>query len=165
MIILGIDPGLRIAGYGCIELIGSSGDPKVIEAGAIKLDTKQSVQFRLAQLYKDISEVISDLKPELLAVETIFTHNRQVATATILGHARGVILLAGEQASLPIVELTPAEIKKSVSNNGRATKTQMQIAVANTLNLNSIPEPSDVADALAIAITAAVRHSDIRLKK
>ena len=158
MRVLGIDPGLRIAGYGCIDYKRSNANPLVVEAGAITMDTKQNVSFRLAQLYHDIQEIITELKPNLLAVETIFTHKQQVSTATILGHARGVILLAGEQASLPLVELTPAEIKKSVSGNGRATKTQMQQAVTNTLQLNTLPEPPDVADALAIAITAALRR-------
>ncbi len=158
MRVLGIDPGLRTAGYGCIDYKSKSNNPIIVEAGAIKLDTKQTVSFRLKDLFKDISDVIADLQPEILAVETIFTHHQQVATATILGHARGVILLAGEQATLPIVELTPAEVKKSVSNNGRATKAQMQQAVTTILNLSKIPEPADVADALAIAITAALRH-------
>jgi len=158
MRVLGIDPGLRIAGYGCIEFNRSTDQPTLIEAGAIKLTAKESVSYRLAQLHKDIQEVIADLKPDILAVETIFTHDRQVATATILGYARGVILLAGEQASLPLVELTPAEIKKSISGNGRATKLQMQQSVEGILKLKNPPEPPDVADALAIAITAAVRH-------
>ncbi len=158
MRVLGIDPGLRIAGYGCIDLDRSSNLPTVVEAGAVKLQTKESVSYRLAELYKEVQQVISELKPDLLAVETIFTHERQVATATVLGYARGVILLAGEQAALPLVELTPAEIKKSISGNGRATKSQMQQAVANTLQLSEYPEPPDVADALAIAITAALRQ-------
>ena len=117
MRVLGIDPGLRIAGYGCIDYKQSMTNPILVEAGAIKLNTKQTVSFRLAQLYKDIQEIISELKPELLAIETVFTHERHVTTATILGHARGVLLLAGEQASLPLIELTPAEIKKSMTGN------------------------------------------------
>jgi crossover junction endodeoxyribonuclease RuvC len=158
MRVLGIDPGLRIAGYGCIDVEGALSKPMLVEAGAIKLNTKETVSFRLAQLYKDVQEVIEELQPELMAVETIFTHERQVATATILGYARGVILLAGEQASLPLIELTPAEIKKSISGNGRASKHQIQHAVASALQLNNVPEPPDVADALAIAITAAARQ-------
>ena len=157
MRVLGIDPGLRIAGYGCIDYKQSMNNPILVEAGAIKLNTKQTVSFRLAQLYEDIQEIISELKPELLAIETVFTHERHVTTATILGHARGVILLAGEQVSLPLTELTPAEIKKSMTGNGRATKHQIQQAVASTLQLQEPPNPSDVADALAIAITAALR--------
>ena len=158
MKVLGIDPGLRIAGYGCVELSKNSHKPKLIEAGAITLKTRSSISYRLAQLFEDLQEVISELQPELLAVETVFTHKKQVTTATILGHARGVILLAGEIAKLPLVELAPTEIKKSVSGNGRATKDQMQKAIMNTLQLSAIPEPADVADALAIAITAGVRQ-------
>jgi crossover junction endodeoxyribonuclease RuvC len=158
MRVLGIDPGLRIAGYGCIEYTKSKNNPILIEGGAIKLNTRQSVSFRLSQLYSDLIEIIKDTNPELIAVETIFTHSRQVATATILGHARGVILLAGEQASLPLVEITPAEIKKSMTGNGRATKAQIGQAVTSILNLHEPPNPPDVADALAIAITAAVRQ-------
>lgn len=156
--VLGIDPGLRVAGYGCIELNNGSCHPTLIEAGAITLDTKQSISYRLAQLFNDVTEVIEDLKPDLLAVETVFTHKKQVTTATILGHARGVILLAGQLAALPIIELAPAEIKKSVSGNGRATKAQIQQSIAIILRLQSPPEPPDVADALAIAFTAAVRQ-------
>ena len=158
MRVLGIDPGLRIAGYGCIDFKSSSNTPMIVEAGAIKLNTRETVSFRLAQLYKDIQEIINELKPELLAVETIFTHQRHVATATILGYARGVILLAGEQASLPLIELAPAEIKKSMTGNGRATKSQIQQAVVSILRLKETPNPPDVTDALAIAITAAVRQ-------
>jgi|TARA_B100000959_G_C14801931_1_gene550112 crossover junction endodeoxyribonuclease RuvC len=157
MRVLGIDPGLRVAGYGCIEFTPGKANPTLVEGGAIKLNTKESVSFRLAQLYQDVTEIIEELQPELLAVETIFTHERQVATATILGYARGVILLAGEKASLPLAELAPAEIKKAITGNGRATKEQIQHAIASTLKLSEPPDPPDVADALAIAITAGVR--------
>jgi len=158
MRVLGVDPGLRIAGYGCIDYDRTNNNTQLIEGGAIRLDPKQSVSFRLSQLYCDLQEIISDTNPELIAVETIFTHSRQVATATILGHARGVILLAGEQASLPLVEITPAEIKKSMTGNGRATKVQIGHAVTSMLDLQKPPDPPDVSDALAIAITAAVRQ-------
>jgi len=158
MRILGIDPGLRIAGYGCIELESNSATPSIVEAGAIRMNTKESVPFRLQELYENVREVITELSPDLLAVESVFTHRRQVATAIIMGHTLGVILLAGQQASLPLVELTPAEIKKSITGNGRASKEQIQHAVASVLRLAEIPHPSDVADALAIAITAAMRN-------
>ena len=158
MRVLGIDPGLRIAGYGCIELESNSATPSIVEAGAIRMNTKESVPFRLQELYENVREVITELSPDLLAVESVFTHRRQVATAIIMGHTRGVILLAGQQASLPLVELTPAEIKKSITGNGRASKEQIQHAVASVLRLVEIPHPPDVADALAIAITAAMRN-------
>jgi|TARA_B100000959_G_scaffold118261_1_gene124313 crossover junction endodeoxyribonuclease RuvC len=159
MRILGIDPGLRVAGYGCINLQGNSVSPKIVEAGAIRMNADNTISFRLKQLHDDICEIIAELSPEVLAVEKIFTHEDHLSTATIMGHARGVILLAGEQASLPLIELTPAEIKKSVTGNGRATKEQVQHAVANILKLSETPKPSDVADALAIAITAGIRET------
>ena len=159
MRVLGIDPGLRIAGYGCIDFEGNLNSPTIVEAGAIKLTSENSISFRLAQLYDDISEIIAELAPEVLAVEKIFTHKEHPATATTMGHARGVILLAGEQANLPLVELAPTEIKKSVVGNGQATKEQVQHAVASILKLSEPPNPSDVADALAIAITAGIRET------
>ena len=157
MKILGIDPGLRVAGYGCVIYENSSPNPTIVEAGAIKLKTSETVSYRLSELYDSVKEVIEDLTPDIIAVETIFTHERQVATATILGYARGVILLAGEQVSLPLIELTPATIKKSVTGNGRATKLQMQEAIKSILKLDEVPKPDDVADARGIAITAALR--------
>jgi crossover junction endodeoxyribonuclease RuvC len=157
MRVLGVDPGLRVSGYGCIEFASNTINPTVKEAGAIRLDTQKSVSFRLKQLYEDLVAIIEELKPELLAVEKVFTHEEHLNTATILGHSRGVILLAGEQANLPLIELAPAEIKKSVTGNGRASKDQIQQAVTSILMLSETPKPHDVADALAIAITAGIR--------
>ena len=158
MRVLGLDPGLRITGYGCIELESSSASPSIVEAGAIQMNTKESVSFRLQELYENVLEVIKELSPDLLAVESIFSHRKHVSTAIIMGHTRGVILLAGQQESLPLVELAPAEIKKSVTGNGRASKGQIQQAIKIALRLTEIPKPPDVADALAIAITAAMRN-------
>lgn len=155
--VLGIDPGLRIAGYGCVTFDRADPHPSIVEAGAIRLDTKQSVSFRLHQLWVAITEIISDLSPDIVAVETVFSHARQVGTAITMGHSRGVILLAVEEAGLPLLELTPAEVKKSVTGNGRASKSQIQQAVLHTLHLKEVPEPTDVADALAIGITGAMR--------
>jgi crossover junction endodeoxyribonuclease RuvC len=158
MKVLGIDPGLRIAGYGCISLESNSKTPTIIEAGAILLDVDKSISYRLKQLYNDLSEIIAEHAPDLIAVETIFTHKSHLSTAMIMGHARGVILLAGEQANIPLIELAPTEIKKSVTGSGKATKEQVQHAVTGLLALTKTPEPPDVADALAIAITAGFRE-------
>ncbi|MDP6541815.1 MAG: crossover junction endodeoxyribonuclease RuvC [Phycisphaerales bacterium] len=155
--VLGIDPGLRVAGYGCVVYNRSNPHPTLVEAGAIKLDTSKSVSLRLRQLWTDITQIIAELSPDIVAVETVFSQARQVGSAITLGHARGVILLAVEQAGLPLVELAPAEIKKAITGNGRSSKTQIQQAVAHVLNLEDVPEPSDVADALAIGITGALR--------
>ncbi len=159
MRVLGIDPGLRTAGYGCIDFIGNSISPTLVEAGAITLCVDKSISFRLKQLHDDLSEIIMELSPEVIAVEKIFTHKEHVSTATVLGHARGVILLVGEQAKLPLIELTPSEIKKSVTGNGNATKDQVQHAITSILKLSEPPKPSDVADALAIAITGGIRET------
>ncbi|MBC8201419.1 MAG: crossover junction endodeoxyribonuclease RuvC [Planctomycetes bacterium] len=159
MRVLGVDPGLRTAGYGCIDLIGNSISPTLVEAGAITLCVDSSIPFRLKQLHDDLSQVILDLAPDVLAVEKIFTHKEHVSTATVMGHARGVILLAGEQANLPLIELAPSEIKKSVTGNGNATKEQVQHAIASILKLTEPPTPSDVSDALAIAITGGIRET------
>ena len=156
--VLGIDPGLRVAGYGCITYDRGDPRPILVEAGAIKLDTTQSVSHRLYQLWTDINEIITDVSPDVVAVETVFSHARQVGTAITMGHARGVILLSIEKNGLPLIELAPAEIKKSVTGNGRATKLQIQHAVVAILNLSELPEPPDVADALAISITGAMRY-------
>ncbi|MBT4584283.1 MAG: crossover junction endodeoxyribonuclease RuvC [Phycisphaerae bacterium] len=156
--VLGIDPGLRVAGYGCVTYARSNPRPALVEAGAIRLDTSQSISHRLLQLWKDITEIINDVSPDIVAVETVFSHARQVGTAITMGHARGVILLAVEAAELPLVELAPAEIKKSITGNGRSTKEQIQMAIAHLLGLKEVPEPPDVADALAIAITGAMRN-------
>ena len=157
MRVLGIDPGLRIAGYGCIDFETHATSPTIVEAGAIRLNTNKSVSFRLQELYDNVLEVIEELSPDFIAVETIFMHQKRGSTALIMGHTRGVILLAVQQKSLPLIELTPAEIKKSVTGNGRASKGQIQQAVTSILKLTEIPKPPDVADALAIAITAGMR--------
>ena len=156
--VLGIDPGLLVAGYGCITYDRGDPRPTLVEAGAIKLDTTQSVSHRLFQLWTDINEIITDVSPDVVAVETVFSHARQVGTAITMGHARGVILLSIEKNGLPLIELAPAEIKKSVTGNGRATKSQIQHAVVAILNLSEFPEPPDVADALAISVTGAMRY-------
>lgn len=157
MRVLGIDPGLRIAGYGCIDFEIHATSPTIVEAGAIRMNTNKSVSFRLQELYDNVLEVIEELSPDFIAVETIFMHQKRGSTALIMGHTRGVILLAVQQKSLPLIELTPAEIKKSVTGNGRASKGQIQQAVTSILQLTEIPKPPDVADALAIAITAGMR--------
>lgn len=158
MRVLGIDPGLRIAGYGCVEFEGNAITPKIIEAGAIRLDTDASISFRLKELHNDLCDIIAELSPDVIGVETIFAHEAHLSTAGIMGHARGVILLATEQANLPLIELAPSEIKKSVTGNGNATKKQVQQSVTGLLKLLEPPKPADVADALAIALTVGIRE-------
>lgn len=162
---LGIDPGLRICGYGCVVLSDAGARPRALEAGTIRLRQGDSLSSRLAELFAQVTAVIEELKPDAVAVESVFSHSRQVRTAIIMGHGRGVILLAAERAGCELVELAPAEVKKSVTGNGRASKVQVQHAVASTLSLDMLPEPPDVADALAVAITAALRRQRVMLGK
>ncbi len=155
---LGIDPGLRLTGYGCVECRPSNRtDPSLVEAGVIRLKSSESIHARLAQLHADLDEVIADLKPDVLVVEQIFTHYAHVRTGILMGHARGVILLAAGRHRLELVELLPTAVKKAVTGRGHASKRQMQMSVMGQLGLSAPPSPPDVADAIAIALTAARR--------
>ena len=158
MRILGIDPGLQLTGYGCVEINGRANrEPALIEAGVLRLAAKKSVAFRLNQLHEDLSSLIDELKPDRLVVEKLFSHYQHVRTAIVMAHGRGVVLLAGQARGLPIDELAVTEIKKALTGNGHANKRQMQMAVMAQCGLAQVPEPPDVADAIAIALCAARR--------
>lgn len=112
------------------------------------------------ELERDLLDLIDRVRPSCVCVESLFAHYGHPRTAIVMGHARGVILLAAARAGLRVLELPPAEVKKSVTGNGRASKEQMQEAVAVLLGLASVPEPSDVADAIGIAVCGSRRLSD-----
>ena len=158
MRILGIDPGLRITGYACIE--GTLATPSIIEAGVIRLDASDasdpanSIPRRLLELERDLIDLLERVKPEAVAVEGLFVHSDHVNTAVKMAHARGVMLLTIRRAGLGLVELKPAAVKKSLTGSGRATKAQMQEGVRRVFGLAEAPKPADVADALAIALCA-----------
>ena len=164
MRILGIDPGLRLAGYGCVDVDPGKIHPTLVEAGVIRLDARTSVAERLKHLFDDLEEIIGDLKPTRLAVEEVFSHAKHVRTSILMGHARGVVLLCAQRHDLALTELAPTEIKKSMTGNGHATKAQMQQAVMNTFGLSAPPEPPDVADAIAIA-TCDARRSGLTARR
>lgn len=157
MRILGIDPGLRLTGFGVVELKPNAIEPTLIEAGVIKLNAKTSIPERLAQLAEDLAGIINDVKPDHLAVEKIYSHYAHPRTAIIMAHARGVILLCATQANLTIQELASTEVKKALTGNGHASKEQMQRAVQAQFRLPTPPSPPDVADAIAIATCHARR--------
>ena len=148
--ILGIDPGLNTTGYGVIDIEG--GKVRMCEAGIVRSRAKSSIESRLCEIFTGIQEVIETHKPELMALEQLFSHYAHPRTAILMGHARGVICLAAGQAGIEVVHYEPTRVKKVMTGNGRAPKHQIQLAVKLQLGLSSIPEPSDVADALAIAI-------------
>jgi len=157
MRVLGIDPGLRLTGYGLVEVRPGAYEPRLIEAGVIKLDAKSSVADRLVQLAEDLRGVISATAAQRLAVEEVYAHYAHPKTAIIMAHARGVILLCAKEAGLEIEELAATEVKKALTGNGHASKQQMQHAVQAQYRLPQPPSPPDVADAIAIATCHARR--------
>jgi len=157
MRILGIDPGLRITGYGAVLLADGHLEPTLIEAGVFKLNAKQSIESRLVQLHGDLEELLDEVKPDHLAVEKLYAHYKHPRTAILMAHARGVILLAAQNRDIPIEHVPATEVKKAVTGHGHASKAQVQQAVQSQLRLTEPPNPPDVADAIAIALTHARR--------
>ena len=152
MKILGIDPGSGIIGFGCIEL--GKKTPKLIDAGVIRTTIGDQPASRLVELFDAMTELLKDCKPDVASVEKLF-FAQNVTTAMNVSQARGVILLALEQAHIPIAEYTPLQIKMAMTGYGRATKVQMQEMVRIQLGLTEVPKPDDCADALAAALTHA----------
>ena len=150
MIVLGIDPGTAATGYGVV-----SGEPfgslSLIECGVIRTHARDPLPARLREIYDDVSMLIARHHPDALSIEDVF-YAKNVRTTVVLGHARGVILLAAQQAELAIHEYPPAEIKKAVVGTGSATKEQVQFMVTRLLHLKSAPQPSDAADGSAAAL-------------
>lgn len=162
---LGIDPGLRLTGYGCVDLADGSIEPTLVEGGVLQFSAKDSLEDRLVEMYQSLTELIAELRPQRVAVEKLFAHYKHPNTAILMGHARGVILLAARQAGLDIDHLPSTEVKKSVTGDGHATKEKMQLAVQTQCRLAEPPHPADVADAIAIALTSARRFAYARLNE
>ena len=156
--ILGIDPGTAITGYGLVEKQGNH--LKRIAFGAILTTPETPTALRLHQIYCQLKTIIEQYRPDMMAVEQLF-FNKNVRTALTVGQARGVVLLAGAEAGLDIMEYTPLQVKMAVVGYGRAEKKQVQEMVRMLLCLNEIPKPDDAADALAIAICHAHSHKSI----
>ncbi len=149
MLVLGIDPGTAICGYGVVEQIGNR--IKAVQYGAVFTDKGEKPELRLKKIYEEISALIDHYKPDLMSIEKLF-FNRNVTTAIPVGQARGVVLLAAANQGLPVLEFTPMQIKISVVGTGSATKEQVMYMVQHLLNLQEKPRPDDVADALAAAL-------------
>lgn len=152
--IAGIDPGLDRTGYAVVDAARG----RILEAGLIKTTRARPLAERLGELAAGLQEVLSDHRVDLIVVEELFAHYRHPRTAILMGHARGVVLLAAAERGIALEGLSATTIKKSLTGNGHASKIQVQRAVAATLGLTELPEPSDVADALAIACSAAWRR-------
>ena len=156
MRVLGIDPGTAICGYGVIDIFGNKLTP--ITYGAVLTDKDLEPAARLLILYEELSKIIIEYKPEIIAVEELF-FNKNARTVMTVSQARGVILLVGVKNGLIVREYTPIQVKLAVVGYGRATKEQVTVMVQRLLNIKEKPKPDDVADALAVAICAA--HSAV----
>ncbi len=152
MVILGIDPGYAIVGYGVIRYEG--GKMSVIDYGKITTEANIPLSKRLKLIYDSLTQLIETFKPDVVAVEELF-FNSNVKTAIAVGHARGVIILAAANKNTKIAEYTPLQIKQAVVGYGRADKNQVQQMVKMFLKLKEVPRPDDTADALAVAICHA----------
>jgi crossover junction endodeoxyribonuclease RuvC len=150
MRILGIDPGLNTTGYGVLEF--ASRQPRLIEAGVVRGKTNAPLAERVKEIHDGVADVIASLKPEVLAIEELYSHYDRPTTAILMGHARGVIMLAAAEAGISVTSYPSTQVKKTITGNGHAAKWQMQEAIRRELNLPALPEPPDVADALAIAL-------------
>jgi len=149
LLILGIDPGIAILGYGLVKY--EANRFTVIDYGAITTDAGINMSARLTIIYDRLIDIIERYNPDAFAIEELF-FNKNIKTALTVGHARGVAVLAGSKSGVQVYEYTPLQVKQAVVGYGRADKNQMQQMVKVILNLGEIPKPDDVADALAVAI-------------
>ena len=152
MRIFGIDPGSIRTGYGCVETDGSR--HRLVTCGVLSSQAGASLPDRLQTIHRGLGQLLTSSRPDCVAIENLF-HARHARSALVLGHARGVAVLAAVDAGLQVVEYSPAEIKQAIVGYGRAEKTQMQQMVKLLLGLDTAPSPHDVADALAVAICHA----------
>jgi crossover junction endodeoxyribonuclease RuvC len=151
--ILGVDPGLQVTGYAVLE--ASLHGPRICEAGVVRSAegrTTTDMAPRVRALYDGIVEVLEQFRPNVVVVEQLFAHYDHPRTAILMAHARGVIFLAAGQRDLPVVSYNATRIKKTITGNGRASKEQVQRTIQRELSLAKLPEPPDVADALATAL-------------
>lgn len=150
MRIIGIDPGTGILGFGVIEVV--KGKMKLVDAGVITTPAHTPHDERLEDIFDSLTEIVRDTKPDQLSIEKLFfSHN--ITTAMTVAEARGVALLVGRKAKLPIAEYTPQQIKQTLTGYGKADKKQVQEMVRLQLGLSEVPKPDDCADAIAAAIT------------
>jgi crossover junction endodeoxyribonuclease RuvC len=152
---LGIDPGTAVTGYGVVRS-ATPGALALVECGVIRTRPRDDLAARLTEIFDGVRELIGRHAPRMVAVETAF-YQKNVRTTLTLGHARGVILLAAQQATIPIHEYAPADIKKAIVGNGAASKEQVQFMLMQLLRLRSAPQPSDAADGVAAAVTCLMR--------
>jgi len=150
---MGVDPGLQVCGYAVVEAEGRI--QKLIEAGVFRTDGDADLGVRLDQIAQDTGVLLAKYRPDVVAVEDLYSHYKHPKTAILMGHARGVILQRSAESKAKVISFAATRIKKSLTGNGRASKGQMQRAIQSTLGLTQIPQPPDVADAIAVALCCA----------
>jgi crossover junction endodeoxyribonuclease RuvC len=155
MRILGIDPGLRLTGYGVIDAANPL-RPTLVDGGVIRLKEKHPLAKRLVELEQGLQELFTEYKPQVCAVEMLYAHYNHPRTAILMGHARGVILLVAARNGARVEQYAANRIKQSTTGHGHASKLQMQLAIQHAFGLKDLPEPPDVADALAVAMCCAM---------
>ena len=153
-LILGIAPGTMVTGYGVIESLSAS-QYLLRECGVFRTSSQQLLGVRVREIYDEVRSTIEQFQPDVLAVEDVFV-GKNARSALMLGHARGVILLAAEVCDVPVAQYSPKEIKKAVVGNGNATKDQVAFMVQKRLNLKEPPRPSDASDAVAVALSHTI---------
>jgi crossover junction endodeoxyribonuclease RuvC len=155
VIILGIDPGTAVTGYGVVDR-RDDGSVTLAECGVIRTDSRAELPERLRDIYQGVSELMDRHSPEAVAVEGVF-FGKNVRTAVVLGHARGAILVAASLREIPVAEYPPSEVKSAIVGAGRATKDQVGFMVQRLLRLREPPRPHDAADGVAVALTHCFR--------
>jgi len=153
MRILGIDPGLQVCGYACLD--SDAHEEIIVEAGVLRTEGELSLERRLNQIAEDMGTLLSRFRPEVVAVEELYSHYAHPRTAILMGHARGVILQRSAAVGLEVRSFSATRIKKSLTGNGRASKEQLQKTMQTILALPDVPKPNDVADAMAVALCCA----------
>ncbi|MBF2067098.1 MAG: crossover junction endodeoxyribonuclease RuvC [Calothrix sp. C42_A2020_038] len=159
--ILGLDPGLAILGFGAISCTSSQNQVhnisvNMLDFGVICTQADMEMGARLCTLFDDLHTLITEIKPDLVAIEQLFFY--RMGNTILVAQARGVIMLVLAQHKLPYVEFTPKQVKHALTGYGNAEKYEVQEAVARELNLDAIPKPDDAADALAVALTSLYHH-------
>ena len=168
MRILGIDPGIAIVGFGLVE--SNRGSVRMLQYGAVTTEAGLPLATRLVQIENDMTALISQLKPDEIAVEELF-FSKNITTGIAVAHGRGVILCTAERLGVPIFEYTPMQVKQAVAGYGLADKKQVMDMTKRLLKLKAVPKPDDAADALAIAIcharsaTSLLRRKDPDVKE
>ena len=158
MIVLGVDPGSQRTGYGAVETDGRR--HRLVEMGALAPGQRLSLSEKLRHIHDGLEALILRLRPDALAVEDVF-HAQNARSAIVLGHVRGVVLLAGARAGLAVHEYPPATVKQQITGFGRAEKTQVAFMVTRLLELDAAAEAGDAADALAVALCFACQRTNV----